>query len=91
MMSSRERALRDREWELESARREGFLKGEIKWKIELIRLLQEVLHAPISDENELEAMRPDQLEAMMNDFCEKYRSRRPAHLVDPQPASPANS
>ncbi len=85
MYDARERAIRDRKWEIDSARREGEvegeIKGEIKGKIEgeikTIRLLQELLYQPVGDVQELQAMGLDQLEALTRDLQEKLRSRMP--------------
>jgi hypothetical protein len=49
MIDRRERALREWQWELEAAKREGFLEGQrkaalkdkIEWEINLIRFLQD--------------------------------------------------
>jgi hypothetical protein len=67
MYDRRERALRDRQWELDSARREG--------KIDTIRMLQEFLYLPLSDETELGAKGHNELESVMRDLREKLRTR----------------
>ena len=69
MYDAREKAIRDRQWELNAAFREGEREGEIKGKIEgkiegeikgkiegkieLIRTLQGILQTPVSEEQEL--------------------------------------
>ena len=81
MHDARERAIRDRKWEIDSARREGEVEGEIKGKLEgeikTIRLLQELLYLPVGDVQELQAMGLDQLEALTRDLQEQLRSRMP--------------
>ena len=49
MYDSREKAIRDRNWELNAARHEGEMKG----KIEMIRTLQELLQMPVGEEQVL--------------------------------------
>jgi len=39
MYDARERAIRDRKWELAAARREGQEEGKIEGKIEMVRML----------------------------------------------------
>ena len=71
MYDRRERAVRDRQWELDSARRKGELAGEIKGeqaglikgKIDTIRMLQALLYLPLGDVKELEAKSLDALRA----------------------------
>jgi predicted transposase/invertase (TIGR01784 family) len=75
MYDARERAIRDRKSELDSARREGELKGKIEGKIEMIRMLQGLLYQPPSDEKELEAMGAEQLESLKSSLQEQLRIR----------------
>jgi predicted transposase YdaD len=87
MYDSREKAIRDRQWAMSAARREGEIEGEIKGeikgkiegkiegKVELIRMLQGILLAAVSDENELRAMQLEQLEALAKSLQEKLRNR----------------
>ena len=79
MYDSREKAIRDREWELNATFREGEIKGklegEIKGKIEMIRTLQSLLGVPETDEQDLRVMNLEQLEAMTSDLQVKLRSR----------------
>ncbi len=71
MYDARERAIRDREWEISAALREGEIKGEIK----MIRTLQGLFGVPVADEAELRTMSLEQLEAITSDLQEKLRSR----------------
>jgi predicted transposase/invertase (TIGR01784 family) len=83
MYDSREKAIRDRQWQLNSAIREGEIKGEIKGKIEgkiegeakLVQTLQSLLYLPISSKEELLAMSLKQLEELASGLQEKLRSR----------------
>jgi predicted transposase/invertase (TIGR01784 family) len=87
MYDARERAIRDRKWEINAARREGLEEGEIKGKIEgkiegklegkieAVRMLQGLLYLPVSDEKELSAMGLEQLDALTDGLQEKLRSR----------------
>ena len=82
MYDAREKAIRDRKWELNSAfregEREGEIKGKIEGKIELIRTLQGILQTPVSEELELRAMTLEQLEALTSSLQEQLRSRTPS-------------
>jgi predicted transposase/invertase (TIGR01784 family) len=71
MYDAREKAIRDRQWQLNSAFREGKLQGEVK----LIRTLQEILCVPVSEEQELRGIKLEQLEAMTSSLQEKLRNR----------------
>jgi predicted transposase/invertase (TIGR01784 family) len=81
MYDARERAIRDRKWEIESAKREGMIEGEreglIKGKIETVFMLQGLLYLPHTEEQSLRAMSLEQLEALASDLQEKLRSRTP--------------
>ena len=94
MYDAREKAIRDRKWELNSAFREGEREGEIKGKIEgkiegeikgkiegeikLIRTLQGILQTPVSEEQELRAMTLEQLESLTSSLQEELRNRTPS-------------
>jgi len=79
MYDAREKAIRDRQWQLNAARREGEqegeIRGEIKGKIELIRTLQGILGVPLSEEDDLRGMTLQQLESLTSSLQEKLRSR----------------
>jgi predicted transposase/invertase (TIGR01784 family) len=74
MYNARERAIRAREWEIDAAIR----KGETDVRIETIQMLQGILGAPTSGEQELRAMRLDQLQALTHELQQKLRNRTPA-------------
>ena len=67
MYDAREKAIRDRQWAMNAARREGKIEGEIK----LIRTLQGILNLPPSDEVELRAMQLQQLESITSNLDRK--------------------
>jgi len=79
MYDAREKAIRDRNWQLNAARREGEQEGKIEGKIEgeikLIRTLQGILGVPLSEDDDLRAMTLEQLEALTSSLQEKLRSR----------------
>jgi predicted transposase/invertase (TIGR01784 family) len=77
MYDAREKAIRDRKWELNAAYREGEQEGKIEGKIELIRTLQGILSIPVSEEQELRGMTLEQLDALTSNLREKIR-RRPS-------------
>jgi predicted transposase/invertase (TIGR01784 family) len=72
MYDAREKVIRDQQWALNAAHREGEIKGEIK----LVRTLQEILGISISEEHELHAMDFDQLKALAADLQQRVRGRR---------------
>ncbi len=82
MYDAREKAIRDRKWELDASFREGELKGELKGKIEgkieLIRTLQGILHTSVSEEQELRTMTLEQLESLTSRLQEQLRNRMPS-------------
>jgi predicted transposase/invertase (TIGR01784 family) len=78
MYDAREKAIRDRKWELSSAFREGEREGEIKGKIESIRMLQGLLNVPVSEEQELRTLTLEQLQALTSSLQENLRNRTPS-------------
>jgi len=86
MYDAREKAIRDRKWELSAAfregeregKREGEREGEVKGKIELIRTLQGILQASVSEEQELRVMTLEQLESLTSSLQEDLRNRIPS-------------
>ena len=86
MYDAREKAIRDRKWELDSAfregEREGEIKGEIKGKIEgkieLIRTLQGIMQTAVSEEQDLRTMTLEQLESLTSSLQEQLRNRTPS-------------
>ncbi len=75
MYDARERAIRDREWEINAAFRDGEIKGKIEGEIKMIRTLQALLGVPVAEEQELRATTLEQLEAMTSALQEQLRSR----------------
>ena len=91
MYDARERAIRDREWELDAKFHEGKLEGEIKGKIEgklegklegeikvrieMARTLQGLAGEPVAKEDELRMLTLEQLQALTGRLQEKLRSR----------------
>ena len=86
---AREKAIRDHQWAMNSARREGLSEGrnegkiegkiegkEIEGKIEnMIRTLQSILNIPVSEDQVLRAMDLPQLESLANDLQGQIRNR----------------
>ena len=71
MYDAREKALRDQQWQLNSAFREGEIRGEI----ELIRTLQAILCVPVSEEQQLRALSWEQVQSLAADLQERVRNR----------------
>jgi hypothetical protein len=86
MYDARERAIRDRKWELNAAFREGESKGklegeiegEIKGEIRSVRMLQGLLQIPISEEQELHTLTLEQLQTLTSSLQEQLRNRSPS-------------
>ncbi len=82
MYDARERAILDREWEIDAAERrgklEGKIEGQIEGQIESIQMLQGILGAPASNVEDLRALNLEQLRAMTGDLQEKLRGRTPS-------------
>jgi predicted transposase/invertase (TIGR01784 family) len=80
MYDAREKAIRDRQWELNASRTEGELKGklegEIQGEIRMIRMLQEILTLPLSVDEEFKGKTLEQLQAQTMSLREQVRNRR---------------
>lgn len=84
MYDAREKAIRDRQWQLNAARREGKIEGKIEGKVEgkvegeikLIRTLQGILSIPVSEEQDLQRMTLEELEALTSRLQDGIRSRQ---------------
>jgi predicted transposase/invertase (TIGR01784 family) len=79
MYDTREKAIRDQQWILNAARREGREEGEIKGReegeIKLIQTLQEILGGPVSDAAVFQARSLEQLRAMTDELRKKIQRR----------------
>ena len=76
MYDAREKAIRDQQWQINAACKEAFAKGEIKGKIETIRILQGILQLPISLESEFAGRTLEELQQLTVDLQEQIRNRR---------------
>ncbi len=75
MYDTREKAIRDQQWILNAARREGREEGEIKGEIKLIQTLQEILGGPVSDAAVFQGRSLEQLRAMTEELRKKIQRR----------------
>ncbi len=83
MYDAREKAIRDQQWALNASRKEGLIEGEIKGKIEgkiegeirMIRMLQEILEVPVSNESDFEGKSLEELRNQTSDLQDRVRSR----------------
>ena len=79
MYDKREKAIRDQQWILNAARREGREEGEIKGReegeIKLIQTLQEILGGPVSDAAVFQGRSLEQLRAMTEELRKKIQRR----------------
>ena len=71
MYDAREKAIRDRKWELDARFREGQIDGEIR----MVRTLQGLLGVAVAEEQELHKLTLEQLRAMTSELQEKLRNR----------------
>lgn len=71
MYDAREKAIRDRQWELNASRLEGKIEGEIR----LIRTLEEILGMPMSTDAALSEKSFDELQAHSAELQGRIRNR----------------
>ena len=79
MYDAREKALRDQQWALNAAHREGELereiKGEIKGKIELIQTLEGILGIALSKGEDLQKLDLEALQKLTSTLQDRARNR----------------
>ena len=87
MYDAREKAIRDQQWALNASRKEGLIEGEIKGKIEgeikgkiegeirMIRMLQEILEVPVSNESDFEGKSLEELQNQTSHLQDRVRTR----------------
>ena len=75
MYDTREKAIRDQQWILNAARREGREEGREEGEIKLIRTLQEILGGPVSDAAVFQGRSLEQLRAMTEELRKKIQRR----------------
>jgi predicted transposase/invertase (TIGR01784 family) len=79
MYDTREKAIRDQQWILNAARREGREEGreegEIKGEIKLIQTLREILGGPVSDAAVFQGRSLEQLRVMTEELRKKIQRR----------------
>jgi flagellar biosynthesis/type III secretory pathway protein FliH len=77
MYDQREKALRDYEWGLSSARQEGRQEGLEKGKLTgNIQLLQQLLGEPVAEDRELLDRTPEELETQLALLQQRLRDRQ---------------
>jgi predicted transposase/invertase (TIGR01784 family) len=75
MYDAREKAIRDRQWELNASRKEGKIEGKIEGEIKTIRVLQEILQIPLSTDSDFDGKSLDDLQSLTADLQERVRQR----------------
>ena len=79
MYDAREKAIRDQQWALNAAHREGEIKGEIKGetkgKIELIRILEGILGLTLSSVADLQKLDLEALQKLTSTLQDRTRNR----------------
>jgi predicted transposase/invertase (TIGR01784 family) len=75
MYDTREKAIRDQQWILNAARREGREEGREEGEIKLIQTLQEILGGPVSDAIVFHGRSLEQLRAMTEELRKKIQRR----------------
>ena len=73
MYDTREKAIRDQQWILNAARREGLEIGREEGEIKLIQTLQEILGGPVSDAAVFQGRSLEQLRAMTEELRKKIQ------------------
>ena len=79
MYDAREKALRDQQWALNAAHREGEIKGKIEGKIEgeirLIRTLEGILGLALSYVEDLQKLDLEALQMLTSNLQDRARNR----------------
>ena len=75
MYDAREKAIRDRQWALNQAHREGEIDGEIKGEIKLIRTLEGILGLALSKEEDLQKLDLESLQKLTSGLQDRARNR----------------
>jgi len=83
MYDAREKAIRDHQWALNAAHREGEIRGEIRGKLEgklegevkLILTLEGILGEPLSNEADLQKQKLEELQKLTTVLQDKARNR----------------
>ncbi len=76
MYDAREKAYRDHQWAINVARREGETEGKAEGKIEIIRLLQQILMLPQSRESDLAQKPLEELQQLAADLQTQVQTRK---------------
>ena len=80
MYDAREKAIRDRQWELNASRNEGLAEGlaegEIRGEIKMIRMLQEILQLPASPDSDFTGKTLEELKQSTAELQDQIRNRR---------------
>ena len=71
MYDAREKAMRDQQWALNAAHREGEIKGEIK----LIRTLEGILGLALSNVEDLQKLHLEDLQKLTSTLQDRARNR----------------
>ena len=79
MYDAREKALRDQQWALNAAHREGKIEGEIegeiKGEIKLIRTLEGILGLALSSVEDLQKLELADLQVLTSNLQDRARNR----------------
>jgi hypothetical protein len=75
MYDAREKALRDQQWALNAAHREGEVEGEIKGEIKLIRTLEGILGLALSNVEDLHKLDLEALQMRTSNLQDRARNR----------------
>ncbi len=75
MVDAREKAIRDQQWALNAAHREGEIKGKIEGKIELIRTLEGILGLALSNVEDLQKLDLEALQMRTSNLQDRARDR----------------
>ena len=75
MYDAREKAIRDHQWALNAAHREGKLEGKLEGEIKLIRTLEGILGLALSNEADLQKQNFEELQKLTAVLQDRARNR----------------
>ncbi len=75
MCDAREKAMRDQQWALNQAHREGLFEGKIEGEIKLIRTLEGVLGLALSKVEDLQKLDLESLQKLTSTIQDRVRNR----------------
>jgi len=75
MYDAREKSIRDHQWALHAAHKEGEIRSEIRGEIKLILTLEGILGQPLNNEADLQKQNLEELQKLTALLQDKARNR----------------